>query len=177
MKYILHIDTSGEKGIVGLSSKGEWLVERTNLQSREHAASINNMITGVLQEAGIGFGDLSAISVIGGPGSYTGLRVGLATAKGFCYAWDLPLIMHNKLTLLALQHLNSNNQVEAIYSALPARQGEYFISKYRKDGVELVIPGHVMEQELIQLLENDIENRTITGVLSKAMQDIAKEMN
>src|ERR1019366_2430074 len=103
MHYLLHIDTSTDTGAVAIGGDGNLLAYRANTETRNHATTINNMINDVLAEVKISLEDLSCIVVCAGPGSYTGLRIGLATAKGLCYALDKPLMLDNRLTLLAYQ--------------------------------------------------------------------------
>lgn len=68
-----------------------------------HAERLHVFIEEIIQEAGISFQDLSAIAVSQGPGSYTGLRIGVSAAKGLCYALDIPLIAIDTLQTLARQ--------------------------------------------------------------------------
>ena len=145
MKYILYIDTSGDTGLVALSGDNALLAEQRTTEVRNHASTINNDIDAVLKQAGIGIKDLSAIAVCGGPGSYTGLRIGLSTAKALCYVQDLPLMMHNKLTLIAYDAwLNNKDNYQEYYASLPARAGEMFIAAYNNSFDEIMEPQHKM---------------------------------
>jgi len=170
MSYILHIDTSGNDGTVALSEDGKILFTEINANTREHAAHINLMTERVLQAAGIGIQQLSAISVCAGPGSYTGLRIGLSTAKGFCYAYDIPLILENKLTLLAYQVFDllqrEKKHIDLIITALIARENEYFFASYDGNFHVKTEPTHITEEELLHVLELNRDNVYITGGLS-----------
>ena len=73
-----------------------------------HAERLHVFIEEIIQEAKISFNNLSAIAVSQGPGSYTGLRIGVSAAKGLCYALDIPLISVDTLQVLALQVKNGN---------------------------------------------------------------------
>lgn len=131
MAYILHIDTSAETGIVALAKDGSLVAVKQQANARNHAATINNDIDHLLVENNIRLQDISAFCVNGGPGSYTGLRIGLATAKGYCYALDKPLMMHNRLLLLSLGGIYDADNSASIYmSVLQAREGEYFVAAY-----------------------------------------------
>lgn len=90
--HILQIETATPVCSVALSTNGETRVFRDINESNIHATRLTLLIAEVLQEAGLGFKDLTAVAVSKGPGSYTGLRIGVSTAKGLCYATDLPLI-------------------------------------------------------------------------------------
>jgi len=144
MAYILHIDTSAETGVVALAKDGQVLSATEQTNARNHAATINNDIDQLLQAHNIGLGDISAFCVNGGPGSYTGLRIGLATAKGYCYALDKPLMMHNRLLLLCLPGVQDiSNSADTYVAVLQAREGEYFAAAYDKELNVIQEPQHV----------------------------------
>lgn len=144
MAYILHIDTSAETGVVALAKDGLVLAATEQTNARNHAATINNDIEQLLKANNIGLGDISAFCVNGGPGSYTGLRIGLATAKGYCYALDKPLMMHNRLLLLCLPGVQDiSNTADTYVAVLQAREGEYFVAAYDKELTVIQEPQHV----------------------------------
>ena len=171
MPDILLIDTSSEKGIVALARNGSVAYLEENTDARNHAATINMMIDSALQSGGITISQLDAVAVIGGPGSYTGLRIGLATAKGICYAADKPLIMTNKLDLLAMQGGN-DGRYELVAAALPAREKEYFFTLLSSDGEHLRAPEHVYEDDLVRTLTGAKGKLRISGLLPKTITDI-----
>jgi len=155
MSYILHIDTSGNEGTVAIANNGVVLATEITADTRNQAAAINNMIATVLTTAGIAPAQLNAVAVCGGPGSYTGLRIGMATAKGLCYALDIPLLAYNKLTLIAAsrQHIYTNGHAQYT-TLLVAREKEYFITVLDADSNSIMLPQHVLESDLIQLPSN-----------------------
>ena len=161
MKYLLHIDTSADAGLVMLSQEGSVVNSIENDEPRNQAQNLNLFIDKVLENSGVTFSDLSGIMVCAGPGSYTGLRIGIATAKGICYANDLPLILHNRLVLLAWQAfcLRPAN-TEKIFVILNARVGEYFIAGYNIDFQLIISPTHVLESGIPEAMSN-FENATI----------------
>ncbi len=101
MALILNIETATEVCSVCLSRAGEVLSWQEDAPTKDHAARITVMIADCLREAGLALPDLDALSVSDGPGSYTSLRIGLATAKGICYALNKPLITINTLQSIA----------------------------------------------------------------------------
>ncbi len=156
MVYLLHIDTSSDSGVVAVSADGSIIASAANEESRNHAASVNTMITDVLRKAGIALQQLHGIVVCAGPGSYTGLRIGLATAKGLCYVLDKPLFLCNKLTLLAYQAwLINNNRHSNYISLLTARDKEYFITIYNSSFDCVLPPRHIMSSELQGILSSE----------------------
>jgi tRNA threonylcarbamoyladenosine biosynthesis protein TsaB len=102
----LHINTALDKAYVAVSQDGQILGYMENLQQKEHASFLQPAIRDILASLRKKVRDLSSISVIHGPGSYTGLRVGLAAAKGICYACEIPLICISTLEWLVVPHLN-----------------------------------------------------------------------
>lgn len=101
MNYLLHIDTATSVCSVCLSRDGEAWIIRESADGQAHAGNITLFIEDVLQTANITLQDLAAVSVSLGPGSYTGLRIGISTAKGICYALQKPLIVVPTLKTLA----------------------------------------------------------------------------
>src|SRR5690349_8164939 len=101
MALILNIDTAMQKGGVCLAKDGVPLSILENTEQKEHAAWLHVAVQKILQTTGYQMRDLQAVAVTAGPGSYTGLRVGMAAAKGFCYALDIPLIAEDTLRVMA----------------------------------------------------------------------------
>ncbi len=104
MSFILSIETATKNCSIALSNEGKTvaLKEIAN-QNFSHAEKLHVFIEEILKENNITFKDLSAIAVSKGPGSYTGLRIGVSSAKGLCYALNIPLISIDTLTSLAKQ--------------------------------------------------------------------------
>lgn len=92
MALLLCIDTSTTHASVALAKDAVVIGIRSNQNQKDHGSFLQPAIKELMQETGIALTDLQAIAVTSGPGSYTGLRVGFASAKGLCYALNLPLI-------------------------------------------------------------------------------------
>ena len=102
MCYILNIESSSTNCSVSLSKNGELLsLKEKNDEKYSHSIKLHSYIDGVLNQQNIDIKDLSAIAVSKGPGSYTGLRIGVAAAKGLCFSLDIPLISSEKQKPLA----------------------------------------------------------------------------
>jgi tRNA threonylcarbamoyladenosine biosynthesis protein TsaB len=128
---LLLIDTSQEKASVALSRDGKVLFSEENKISKEHASWLHTAIGRILQEAEITLREMKAVAVIAGPGSYTGLRVGMAAAKGFCYALNIPLITQNTLEVMAESMRDFAEQKGAlICPMIDARRDEVFTALY-----------------------------------------------
>ena len=118
MAYILNIETSTTNCSVSLSKEGETLVLKEDYSSNySHAERLHNYVDEVLKEGNIGVSDLVAIAISKGPGSYTGLRIGVSAAKGLCFAANKPLISVPTLTALAHQVTNENGVIVAMLDA------------------------------------------------------------
>ncbi len=128
---ILNIDTALESASVSVAIDGQIVQLRTNDIQKDHAVFMHTAIKELLDAAGTSMQDLHAIAVTTGPGSYTGLRVGLSTAKGLCYALGLPLISINSLQLLAHAAEKVTLQKEALLCPMiDARRMEVFTALY-----------------------------------------------
>jgi len=102
MSLILNIETATQFCSVGLARDGHILAIRESNEKNIHAAKVSVFAEEVILEAGMSMKDLEAVAVSMGPGSYTGLRIGVSAAKGFCYALDIPLIAVPTLQSMAL---------------------------------------------------------------------------
>lgn len=101
MALILCLETATTSCSVALSKNGAVLAIREVNEGYTHSENLTVFAEEVMKEAGASFDDLDAIAVSKGPGSYTGLRIGVSAAKGFCFALDKPLIAINTLRAMA----------------------------------------------------------------------------
>ena len=103
MALILNIETATKNCSVSISKEGKTIaLKELNDGNYSHAEKLHELIGQVVLEAKIALSDLKAIAVSKGPGSYTGLRIGVSAAKGLCFALDIPLISVNTCQSLAL---------------------------------------------------------------------------
>lgn len=126
--FLLHIDTATQVCSVALSANGSLIQEKTILESNKHTEKVNLLIEEILQHAQIKVTDLNGISVAIGPGSYTGLRVGLSVAKGLAFGLGIPIIEINTLLSLAFPHRDKGKY---ILSALDARRKEVYMNIFK----------------------------------------------
>ena len=134
MALILNIETATKNCSVALSKDGRTLAIREIAeQNFSHAEKLHIFIEELFAESHLKLQDLSAIAVSQGPGSYTGLRIGVSAAKGLCYALSIPLIAVDTLELLA-RKINISNGI--ILPMIDARRLEvysaFFDSNYAK---------------------------------------------
>lgn len=129
--YILNIETATTNCSVSLSRNGETIVLKEDYDKNySHAEKLHVFIDAVLKEVGIVPKDLDAIAISKGPGSYTGLRIGVSAAKGLCFALDKPLI--SVATLKSLAHQVSTND-GVIVAMLDARRLEVYSAIFDAD--------------------------------------------
>ena len=138
MSLILNTHTALEKASVCLSEKESNLAYAENLNQQDHAAWMHSAIKEMLDQSNISTSQLKAIAVTIGPGSYTGLRVGLSAAKGFCYALNIPLITVGTLPLIALAVKEEASSM--VCSLIDARRMEVFTALYTNEGEEIISP-------------------------------------
>ena len=143
MALILNIDTSTAKAGVCLSEKGEMLLMSENHDQKDHSTWLHPAVQKLLQDTGHRLQDLQAVAVTAGPGSYTGLRVGMAAAKGFCYALGIPLITENTLTVMAFAARDQLPVIDLLCPMLDARRMEVFTAIYKKD-LDIILPATAM---------------------------------
>ena len=130
MKCILNIDTSGPLGQVSLSREGEVLDYLENEKEKDHAQFLAPAIHTLLQGAGLEPSGIVAVAISAGPGSYTGLRVASATAKGLCFALGIPLIAVGTLEVLANAMAQQDPSYDLYCPMIDARRQEVYSACY-----------------------------------------------
>ena len=133
MAKILQIETATKVCSVALSINGETIAVKEETAQNIHAAKLTLFIAEVMEAAGVNYADLNAIAVSKGPGSYTGLRIGVSTAKGLCFALDKPLIAINTLKMMANGYYLANLNFKGLTCAMiDARRMEVFTAIFNK---------------------------------------------
>jgi tRNA threonylcarbamoyladenosine biosynthesis protein TsaB len=151
MSLILSIETSTKVCSVALHAQGELIAVQELFQEKSHSGMLAVLIKDILGYAGRELTELSAIALAKGPGSYTGLRIGTATAKGLCYALEVPLISVNTLEAMASQASNYNVDGAMLCPMLDARRMEvyYMCFNHKMEIIEetqpLVVDEHSFE--------------------------------
>ena len=124
MSLILNIETSTTNCSVSLSQNGILLLSKEiNKESYSHSIKLHSQISNLIDKSKVSLFNLSAIAISKGPGSYTGLRIGSAAAKGLCYALDIPLISISTLKILAKKIKIQNG---LIIPVMDARRDEVY---------------------------------------------------
>ena len=155
MAYILNIETSTKNCSVSISNNGELVaIKELNNGNYSHAEVLHPFINDIIKEANITFENLNAIAVSKGPGSYTGLRIGVSAAKGLCFALNIPLISINTLQSLAL---SISIKSGVIIPMLDARRMEVYAAVFDSDYRQIrEIKAEIIDEtSFLSELEND----------------------
>lgn len=136
---VLAVDTSSRCGALGLTQDGEVLAEVALKSQENHSARLLPSIDWVLQRLQLSLDDIDAFGVVTGPGSFTGLRVGLATIKGFAWSLKKPVVGISSLEVLARGHGETSLTVIPM---LDARRGKVYAAGYQisSSNFEIVLP-------------------------------------
>lgn len=150
---ILALDTSSTSGSIALS-KNDRIVYVSYLDIRKtHSERLMVQVKEALEQNKINIDDIDLICLANGPGSFTGIRIGLATAKGLSYGKQIPLVAFNNLELLAA---NIYGNQRPILSFVDAKMGEVYTALYRADLAELISPRNCKPEEILNLIDMPI---------------------
>jgi tRNA threonylcarbamoyladenosine biosynthesis protein TsaB len=131
MSTIIQIETATQVCSAAISVNGRTIALKEQKASNIHASSLSGFIRDVMVDAGLYFSQIDAVAVSMGPGSYTGLRIGVSTAKGLCFAVDKPLISVGTLLAMAQGFILANPTFEGlICPMIDARRMEVFTAVY-----------------------------------------------
>ena len=153
---VLGIETSTPVCSVALADSDRVLAEYTLDVGTQHAERLSPMVQRILADTGLTASDLEGVAVAAGPGSFTGLRIGMSTAKGLCLASGLPLMAVPTLEGLALRAAVAGLPVCPM---LDARRGEVYAGVYRLDGerpVVLVCDAAICVEDLLPKLPRPV---------------------
>lgn len=133
MALILHIETATKNGSVALAKNGILLATiEAYSEQYSHAERLHIFIEKLFKNSAYTLQDLDAISVGKGPGSYTGLRIGISAAKGLCFGLKIPLISLDTLTILA--HSQKTMKFDYLVPMIDARRMEVYTAFFNPDG-------------------------------------------
>jgi tRNA threonylcarbamoyladenosine biosynthesis protein TsaB len=154
VSFILNIDTAVVTASVCLAEGSIPVQELINPEQRDSAAWLHTAIEQVMSASGITFQQLDAIAVSAGPGSYTGLRVGLSAAKGLCYALKKPLLLINTLQMMSVAA--TGEKADLFCPMIDARRKEIFTALYDQNSREIMPPTNLI-----------VENNPFSELLSE----------
>ena len=176
MAIILNLETATTNCSVSLAKDGKVIsIKENDSANYSHAEQLHNYIKEVLKEASFSLQDIDAVAISKGPGSYTGLRIGVSAAKGLCYSLDVPLI--SVPTLESMAHQLIVPQDHLIIPVLDARRMEVYSAVYDRDWKEI----RITEAEIIteESFKEYLESHTIhiMGSGAEKCRDILNHSN
>lgn len=175
MALIINIDTAVKSASICLSNEEKIIAELSNPSEKESAAWLHVAVQQLLRQHHLSLQQLNAIAVSAGPGSYTGLRVGMAAAKGLCYALNIPLITLNTLQIMAASARNID--ADLLCPMIDARRMEVFTALYNSSLQEVMPSTNMIIEE--GAFANWLENYSICffGNGSDKAQPVIKNPN
>lgn len=175
-RKILALDTATENCSVALKINDE-IIARCENAPRDHTIKILPMVDEVLAEAGIKLNQLDALAFGRGPGSFTGVRIGIGIAQGLAFGSDLPMIGISTLAAMAQQAYRLH-QADFVLSAIDARMNEIYLGGYRRlenGDWQNQIAEQVISPELLELHKN--ENWFIAGTGWQAYPNLKEKFS
>lgn len=136
MALILSLETATSVCSVALHQKGELIALMELHQDNVHSQKLMLLVEDIFDKSGLNVADLSAVSVSSGPGSYTGLRIGVSIAKGLAFAHDIPLIGIDTLEALAFQVRQVLAKGEHVVPMMDARRMEVYMAVFNADFIQ-----------------------------------------
>ena len=177
MPTILHIETTTEICSALLSCNGEMLIEKVCLKPQSHASKLPVFLQEIIDFARQNNQMPNAVAVSAGPGSYTGLRIGISSAKGLCYGFGIPLIALDTLKVIANAAKKIIDEKTLFCPMIDARRMEVFTSLFDENLQNIL----QTEPKIIDenFLKNELEKSKIVfcGNGSKKCQEIIKHKN
>jgi len=152
---VLGIETSTAVCSVGLADETGKVMQRSIVESRIHSEKLLVLVQEVCEEAGAALDRVSGVAVSIGPGSFTGLRIGLSSAKGLCAALDIPLVAVPTFEAVAAAVLAAHPEAESAAVLIDAKQGDWYIGVHGRAEVRMPVtigrlsPGCVPEGVLM----------------------------
>lgn len=173
MGLILHIETTGPVCSVALSNDGKLINTKKSEEANAHGSVLTVLIQELLAENNYKIENLEAVSLSSGPGSYTGLRIGSSTAKGICYALNIPLI-----AISTLEILKQESESEFTLVLIDARRMDAYAGFYK--GSEKIFEKNItMNDDFFKNLKTDYPNFSIVGNIGDKLETIetTKDVN
>ena len=137
MSFILSIETSTSTCSVAIHNSGKLIAHQVHQAEKSHSSLLPSIVEELLKDANLSLETLEGIAVSGGPGSYTGLRIGVTTAKGICYALSIPLISVGTLDVMIEAVINKFGGDHYLCPMLDARRMEVYTKVVNQDLKEI----------------------------------------
>jgi len=177
MTTILQIETATQVCSAAISQNGKTIALKEEMASNIHAGSLTLFIKSVMDTAGLKYEELDAIAVSKGPGSYTGLRIGVSTAKGLCFALDKPLIAIDTLQMMAEGFATQHPENKGlICSMIDARRMEVFTAVFDQQLKHISpVEAKIIDEQSFEELLKDQEVTFIGDGAAKCAEALSHE--
>ncbi len=176
--YILCIETANAVTSVAISKDGQCLFSKEILEPNKAADRLHLLVEDLLKSAGLSFSDLNAVAISAGPGSYTGLRIAAAAAKGYCFSLDIPLISISTFVAMVNGIQTRYNKIgfDEYVPMIDARRMEVFTSLVTKNGeVTKAFSSLVLDEIANNLFNNEKKYLLFGNGAEKAKQFLLKD--
>ena len=130
MALVLHLDTALQQANIGIAADGKLIENIQNEDQYSHASFVQPAIQRVLQQTKINIEDIAAFGITSGPGSYTGLRVAMSSAKGLCFVLGKPLLSVSTLEVMTMAAIEKFPGFDYYCPMIDARRNEVFTALY-----------------------------------------------
>lgn len=157
MSYFILIHTCLDSAFVALADEEKIIGSASSETPKEHGTFLHGAIQSLMKENDIAFGQVTAIGVTNGPGSYTGIRVGLSAAKGLAYALKIPMVLCSTLEALAATAISRLSDKYSVYvPVIHARRTEYYAAAFNSS-LDVLTPESVVDvsDEVVDVLRHD----------------------
>lgn len=173
---ILCIETANAVTSVAISKNGECLAVKEVLESNKAADKLHLLVADLLAAAGLSFSDLNAVAISSGPGSYTGLRIAAAAAKGYCFSLGIPLISISTLEAMVegIQTRYNQSGFDEYVPMIDARRMEVFTSFYSQDKEVTHAFSSLILDDTFENLLDDNKKYLLFGNGAEKAKDILK---
>jgi tRNA threonylcarbamoyladenosine biosynthesis protein TsaB len=138
MSYLLAIETSGKYGSISLhrpSTPDELVLDRDLPTIAGSAQTLTAVIADLFRESHVSRDEIRCLGLVTGPGSFTGLRVGVATAKSLAYAWNIPIVEVDTLDVIHSQWNVNKSKPGVVHAVLDAYRGQLFAKTFQEDNI------------------------------------------
>lgn len=165
MSRILTVNTSSSRCSVGMTDADLQMFSHSN-EAGSHGKNLPVLINELLQRSGYTFSDIEAFAVVAGPGSFTGLRIGIGVVQGLAFAMDKPVVLLSTLELLAMSAIRKHGWSD-ILVAIKARENEVYFSGYTtgtENLPQLKGKEQVCSPDTVQLPENAFNVAQLNGI-------------
>lgn len=170
---VLGIETSTAVCAVGLVSEGKNEIERSLVESHIHSEKLLTLVQEVVEEASIKLSEIDCIAISIGPGSFTGLRIGLSAAKGLCYAFGKQLVAVSTFDAIAKAAFDAHPGISKVAVMIDAKKSEYYVGRFEKASEEAKPLSEIQVLSFADAVSS-VEQGAQTLILTDSVSEIGK---